>query len=43
MSYPVLALNEEVYNILSDHVEILIQEFMYLYEKKKLKTCLDKT
>lgn len=34
MSYPVLALNEEVYNILSDHVEILIQEFMYLYEKK---------
>lgn len=33
MSHFILALNEEVHDILTDHVKVLIQEFVHLFHK----------
>lgn len=33
VSHSIPALNEEVYDVLSHHVEILVQEFMHLSRK----------
>lgn len=36
ISYSILALNEEVYDILSNQVKILVQEFMHLNSTEML-------